>query len=849
MKKTISINISGVIFHIEEDGYDKLKSYLSSIQQYFSGYEDSQEIVTDIENRIAEKLLAKLKAAEKQAISIEDVNELISAMGTVADFEAVEEEEVLVGGSRQYAADNGYTTTGGPQPGASGRQSAAGIGASSTTTAPPRKLYRDLNRKTIAGVASGIAHYFNIDPVWVRLLFLTLVLGLPPFSEAVFNNGGGFFSGLAGFTLLFYIAMWIAFPGSMQLEEDKSIKKFYRNPDDKVLGGVASGLAAYFGIDPGVVRLLFVLGIVFFGVGFLAYIILWIISPEAQTLTEKMEMKGQPITLTNIEHNIKRSLNINDSAEESTITKVLLFPFRFIAVIVNGLGRALGPFLGGLVAVIRVFVGVIMLVVAFALMVAALAVAGVGLGISSGATFGDSDFPLHLLRQDIGAPLIMAGFVAVFLPFLALAILGVMLITRRTMVSSRTALTLLGVWLVSIIILSATVPNVVANFRRTSSVEETKTLTVAGTPTFDLNRIDADYMDSPGIRLEGYEGADYRLVQTFKAKGRTRAEAEANARTITYNVTSRDSVIRFDDGLELAANARFRVQELDMNLYIPYDKPFRMTESFARYIRNEFGNREMERMNQTVWQFTRAEGLVSLNFPRELNRDRNGDSDDDLDNLTDEVENILDEELGDDFSTQGEYTRQFDVSSFKSVNASGAFSIRIVKGDTFKVVADGRERDINDLRVKVDGDQLEVSLDRSGLFNWKDTKRIGLTVTMPAISELKLSGASRSMLAGFGQMDDLTIDLSGACRSVVDGDVQKLAVDLSGASKAILKGRADVLDAQIGGASKMDATGMDVRRATVEAGGASSADMGQVESLESKTSGASKIRRRGGDVE
>ena len=57
MKKTISINISGVIFHIEEDGYDKLKNYLTSVQQYFSTYEDSQEIVTDIENRIAEKLL------------------------------------------------------------------------------------------------------------------------------------------------------------------------------------------------------------------------------------------------------------------------------------------------------------------------------------------------------------------------------------------------------------------------------------------------------------------------------------------------------------------------------------------------------------------------------------------------------------------------------------------------------------------------------------------------------------------------------------------------------------------------------------------------------------------------
>eukprot|EP01098_Paradermamoeba_levis_P001456 TRINITY_DN11739_c0_g1_i1.p2 TRINITY_DN11739_c0_g1~~TRINITY_DN11739_c0_g1_i1.p2 ORF type:complete len:130 (+),score=1.10 TRINITY_DN11739_c0_g1_i1:505-894(+) len=126
MKKTISINISGVIFHIEEDGYDKLKNYLTTVQQYFSTYEDSQEIVTDIENRIAEKLLAKLKSADKQAVSLEDVNELIAAMGTIADFEAVEEEEVLVtsdgrnsaSGTGQSARNTGAQN---PIPGSSSR--------------------------------------------------------------------------------------------------------------------------------------------------------------------------------------------------------------------------------------------------------------------------------------------------------------------------------------------------------------------------------------------------------------------------------------------------------------------------------------------------------------------------------------------------------------------------------------------------------------------------------------------------------------------------------------------------------------------------------------------------------
>ncbi len=92
MKKTISINISGIIFHIEEDGYEQLRSYLSGIGRYFATYEDSQEIIADIEARIAEIFLGKVNAG-KQVITVEDVDALIVTMGNTSDFEAVEEEE------------------------------------------------------------------------------------------------------------------------------------------------------------------------------------------------------------------------------------------------------------------------------------------------------------------------------------------------------------------------------------------------------------------------------------------------------------------------------------------------------------------------------------------------------------------------------------------------------------------------------------------------------------------------------------------------------------------------------------------------------------------------------------
>ncbi|MBD2700375.1 PspC domain-containing protein [Spirosoma sp. BT702] len=834
MKKTISINISGVIFHIEEDGYDKLKNYLTTVQQYFSTYEDSQEIVTDIENRIAEKLLAKLKSADKQAISLDDVNELTAAMGTVADFEAVEEEEVLVtSGGRNSANGKGHGARGRGTENVTGNPTPYGQGPS----LEPRRLVRDLRRKTLGGVCAGLAHYFNMDVVWVRLIFLVLFLALPPV-------GDGFGASISGFTFIVYIAMWISLPGVMTIEDDKTVKKFFRNPEDKVLGGVASGIAAYFGVDTGVIRLLFVLGIVLFGVGFLLYIVLWMIAPQANTLTEKMEMQGQPITLSNIENSIKQNLNINDSPNnESTLTRILLFPFRAIATIIGGLGRALGPLMTGVVAVIRVFAGVLMLVVAFSLMVACLALLGAGTGIVGGA-FMDIDLPIRYFMEDITFPMVLAAFLAGFLPAFGLAILGVMLITMRNVLSSRTALTLAGVWLISLLIFGGTATPLMTSFQRRGIVEETKTLNVAARiPTFALNNQDDSWQ--PDIEMVGYDGTTMNLVQRFKAQGRNRANAQDNARNIKYVYTIKDSTVRFDNTIELKPGSPFRGQELDMDLMIPYEKPFRMTREFAYFVRNEFGSKEFDRMEASIWQFTRADGLVCINFPREKNRDDN-DEDNDVTDLTDDVQDALAHELGDDFDRIGDHTRQFNVTNFSKVDVAGAFVVRFRKGDTYKVVADGREKDMSDMDVRVNGSTLEVKIDRrGGLFDWRNRKRVGLTITVPnTIEELQLSGASKASLTGFERYTNLNISMSGACRTVFDGEADQLKLDLSGASNIVLRGHANKLDAELNGASKLEATSMSIDNASVDATGASHADLGHVGTLDSETSGASKVTRQ-----
>ncbi|MFD1142099.1 PspC domain-containing protein [Larkinella insperata] len=847
MKKTISINISGVIFHIEEDGYEKLKGYLTSIQHYFSTYEDSQEIITDIENRIAEKLLNKLKAAEKQAnprqvVTLEDVNELIQSMGTVADFEAIEEEDVIgatpAGASRPQPVYESVPPVGESRGPGAGNFTGSGPVPPRPSQGPPRKLYRDLRRKLVGGVASGIANYFNIDPVWVRLIFVTLILALPPFSGAMGGGSTEFFGSLSGFTVLLYIAMWIAFPGSTTLEDDKSVKKFYRNPDDKVLGGVASGIGAYFGIDSGVVRLLFVLTIFLFGTGLLAYIVLWIISPEANTLTEKMEMQGEPITLSNIESNIKRSLDINESAEESTLAKILLFPFRLIATIFNGLASALGPLARGIVSIIRVLAGVFLLLVGFGIMIAALGALGTAFGLK-GIQFGGSDIPF-LIQREISPLMMLSAFVTAFLPGLAIAILGLMIISQKSLVTTGVSLTLLSIWFLGLIGLAATVPPLVNEFSRRSTVEETQNIQLpAPIPTLDINDQDDDgNIDfHTSIDLEGAEGTAWTLTKRLSAQGPTRQTAQRNARTIVYNWTVRDSTIRFDNIYELKPGARYRGQDIDVTISIPYERPFRMTEEFARHIRNEFGDQELGRMKNSIWKFSRADGLVSLTHPRELNEDSYQENFD----TNDAIDEVLRNELGDDFFDKGEYTRQFEAANFSRIDMGGAFAVRVKQGAAFKVVADGREEDIDDLRVRVENGALRVDFRNEGILQWRNRKRIGITVTMPNVESIHFSGATQSIITGFENIDKLDVTLSGACKSLLDLKTTQLDIDLTGASKATVRGRANQLDAQLSGACKLDAMNMTVVRANVNAVGASSADFGKVENLSSKTSGASSV--------
>ncbi|WP_051666220.1 PspC domain-containing protein [Pedobacter sp. R20-19] len=176
MEKTIIINIGNTIIHIEESAYEFLKAYLNEVKQHFANHADDLEIVTDIENRIAELLTEQLQDQKKQVVDTNDVQHVVSQMGRVKDFDSVEEneEEPVLESSYQHQ----YAE---------------------------KKLYRDMDDRVVAGVCSGIAHFLNTEAKWIRIAVLLMAF-------------------LGGFGFLVYAILWIIMPKAKSRLEKMEMK-------------------------------------------------------------------------------------------------------------------------------------------------------------------------------------------------------------------------------------------------------------------------------------------------------------------------------------------------------------------------------------------------------------------------------------------------------------------------------------------------------------------------------------------------------------------------------------------------------------------------------------------------
>ncbi|PRY88120.1 PspC domain-containing protein [Mongoliibacter ruber] len=609
MKKTISINISGILFHIEEDGYATLKKYLEAINRHFSHYEDNQEIISDIENRIAEIFLSNLKN-NKQVITAENVSSLIEKMGTIADFKAIEEEEFVKEEEKKSSEENNdfykYITPPGENP--------KGY----------KKLTRLENRKILGGVCAGMANYLAIDPLWTRLVAILLLFsgrinfGRPGWDFMPWDFK--FHFSMGAWALVAYIVLWVILPVSYEEPEDKHIKKLYRNPDDRTIGGVASGLAAYFKIEVLWVRLLFV-GLIFAGgSGFVIYLILWIITPQAKSITERIQMKGGAITLDNIETTIKENMNPLPPKEESQGRRILLTPFRVLGKIIEGIGMALGPFGKFLLSVVRVIFGLIIFLIGMSITITPLVLLGVYFDLLpfAGNQIVLDDIPAQWITDILPVWLAISTGFAIMIPGIVILLLGISVIIKKSLIEGRFGLIVLGIWLLSIGIAAFQLPSTISQFKNEATFTMDSPLELSeGTLVLKSEGYTSDrgIFEMVNLQLNGTDGNKVVLIQDFKSKGKSYDDAINNAKQITYNYSVLDSILTLDRGIDLNKLDRFRGQNLKLTLEIPYDRPFIMDKSILPIIRNTLyrnGYRTRDVNTKNHWVFN-EDGLFCLN--------------------------------------------------------------------------------------------------------------------------------------------------------------------------------------------------------------------------------------------
>ena len=595
MKKIININLSGRVIPIEDSAYEKLQVYIESLRRYFANEEGRDEIINDIESRIAELMNEKIRKGAN-AVTDQDIEEIIGSMGSVEDFEAEEKE-----------------TTEAAQPGTQPNFT--------YSEKKSKRLYRDTNDKFIGGVCSGLAAYMNVDPAIVRILFAII-------------SFGGF-----GFGFLAYIILWIVLPPK-DLEGYVG-KRLYRNPDDKVIGGVAGGLAAYFNKSASTIRLIFaaplllsiLVGILngfrwhydvdfalnlgfgsLSGTFILAYIILWIVLPEANSDYQKMEMRGETVDVNRIRQNVREGMEnmkekmkgwgeeVKESAQ-SFSNKAKDFANtrgKAFASEVNETVRRSGGGIGHAFGVLfKVFFLFIAGTIAFALFVTLIALLFGGV-----AWWPINNFLWTSKWQQIFAWGTLIFFLLV--PLIGFITWVVRRIIRAKSKNNYLGWTFGGLWTIGWVSVTFFVASLVKDFREFEHTDIPVAITqpAGGKMIVAVSQPELEYTGSFGWMNDDSEGWDmtkdtlkigavkfsvkasqdslYHVNIRKHSFGRTESEALSRASKIEFDAMWRDTVLDVANGYAIDKDSKFRGQHVEIEILVPVGKQIRFDESVQK---------------------------------------------------------------------------------------------------------------------------------------------------------------------------------------------------------------------------------------------------------------------------
>ena len=493
MNKTVNINLAGVFFHIDEDAFLKLNDYLNAIKKSFTDAQGREEIIQDIEARIAELFSEKMKS-EKQVVSIHEVDAIIEIMGQPED----------------YMVDDDIFEDQEPK-------------SSHTEYKKPKKLYRDRDHSYIAGVSSGLGHYLHIDAIWIRILWVLLTI----------VSSGGFA---------------------------------------------------------------------------LVYIIFWIVVPEAITTSEKLEMKGEPINISNIEKKVKEGFDtVSDKFKDVDYKKYTQKANQGSSQFFQTLGDFIVTFL----KIIGKFIGILILLFAGLGLIALLFSI---LSIGTFGIFNDAPWMDYVEMVDIGVPIWLASmilFFSVAIPLFLLFLLGLkIVISNLKSIGTFVKLTLLAVWLLCIFTIAFLGIRQATQRAFEEDLVIKQDLPIRTNDTLYLKMRNSDWMHtslekdddvqikynqnnekilfSRDIRLIVRSTSDSlaRLEIVKSANGNDYAQARKRASKILFNTEFKDHTLYLDGFFTTDFKNKYFSQEVKVTLYLPEGAVLFANENTRTYHRN-----------------------------------------------------------------------------------------------------------------------------------------------------------------------------------------------------------------------------------------------------------------------
>ncbi len=625
----------------------------------------------------------------------------------------------------------------------------------------------------------------------------------------------------------------------------KTGKRLFRNPDDKVVEGVCSGIAAYFGIqDPLWVRLVFVVFAFTGGFAIPLYFILWAIVPKAETASDKLAMRGEPINASNIgkiieeemDHVSKKVAELGDELKMEFGSKKKSkrsqpkdgseedgdggrnasaggHQFRAAAAegaqVLSGILAAVGGAIRTVIEVLSKVLRPVLFAIGVALVVMLVFfwVVSVG-GLFFGLPFSSFLHPGSTAMTTLGVVNILI-FLGV--PLLMLA-LGVMRLFMRTNFKPRWAAGLWLFWSLNLVSLMFVGTKTISEFSQGAdfSVGANK-VDIAPTDTLVI-----DYEKNPfersivqfgdglyisdekliseniHLRVEKSENGKFEVFHTNYARGKGMTEGQQLASKIKYEYRIEGNHLVLPSYFEIPKGEKWRGQRVNLTLKVPEGKWVRPGSEFHwqdldLQVDEQYSFPWWE--SQYPWQMGK-DGLFNATFAKQH----------------DEAEG------------------KTDFSGFTKINLHGDIILDIKQGGEYGVkFADGNGRP-DAIDMHQEGDQLHISL------NEDLEGKTELEITMPNLTELNISDADKVSIHDF-DLANLKIMNEGECRLDFRANVNKLELVLTGDNKAQLSGNCNYLTATLDHEARLDAEQLAVRVADITASNDSWVKISPVDTL------------------